>query len=151
MWTRVIGLTKILTAPGVGRALELKWACRTLGWRWHALITPVKSNEIQVYVARVLSRGKSDKNVIIVVWWMVCPWKFTDVLKRTAMLLCVFVTCAVVSQQHRKSSFARVIGARMGKTAFIAIQTERKISFLLGVRVDPAIHVFFASLAMRRH
>ena len=62
MWTRVIGLTKILTAPGVGRALELKWACRTLGWHWHALITPVKSNEIQVYVARVLSRGKSDKN-----------------------------------------------------------------------------------------
>ena len=67
------------------------------------------------------------------------------------MLLFVFATCAVVSQQHRKSSFARVIGARMGKDAFIAVHTEGKTIFLIGVRVETAIHVFFVGLAVRRH
>ena len=123
-------------------------ASLAITWHCGAEHTPAKRNGTQVSAGRVSTRAR---HVIIVVRWMVCPWKFTDVLKRTAMLLYVFATCAVVSQQHRKSSFARVIGARMGKTAFIAVQTERIVTFLVGVRVDLAIHVSFASLAMRRH
>ena len=75
--------------------------------------------------------------------------KSTDVLKRTALLLYVFVICAVVWQQYRKSSFARVIGARMGKDAFIAIPRKDKVTSAFGVRAEHVIPVFFVILVVR--
>ena len=75
--------------------------------------------------------------------------KSTDVLKQTARLLYIFAICAAVWQQHRKSSFARVIGTRMDDGAFIAIQSKDERTSPFGVRAEIVIRVFFVIPAAR--
>ena len=75
--------------------------------------------------------------------------KSTDVLKQTARLLYVFAICAAAWQQHRKSSFARVIGARMDDGAFIAIQSKDDGTSPFGMRAEIVIRVFFVIPAAR--
>ena len=75
--------------------------------------------------------------------------KSTDVLKQTALLLYVFVICAVVWQQYRKGFFARVIGTRTDNGAFIAIQRKDEGTSPFGVRAEIVIRVFFVIPAAR--